>query len=305
MRRGCLIFLGWACIVANSLMAESKPLLVLMDFNAWFPSSGPSLVVYDDGLIIYQVPKEILVRERNDYTWVKEFQYMATRVPDAAVFIQSMFPYSWAALKSKYELSAATDQVSTLLWHRGQIVEIYGDWRRFLEIDHYANFDHGREMVEQENALRRSLPKGFREFLQRLDCYADEEAKPWLPEIVNISLYKYNRTFGNPVTWPSEFPQPMLVQHGSNPEFVEGHVALPAKHYLQFRELVSRLTSPDVVVIEGTNFILSNFTFPFPGEWVWENDLTKKAEREKTEMLKEIEKLPAEKQKEIRKLLGL
>ena len=293
------------CLVIVTIQAAAKPLLVLMDFDAWFPSSGPGLVIYDDGVIIYQSPKEILIRRRHDYTWVKSFCYMTSHVPDSAAFINRLFPYNWAALKPKYTLSAATDQVTTLLWHSGQIIEIYGDWRRFLEPGDDGDSDPVRSIVESENALRQSLPRTFRGFLQGLDRFSDPQAQMWLPEIVNISLYKYTRPVNSPIVWPTDFPRPTNFRHGPVPEIVETGIALPAQYYLKLRTLLSQTVYPGTVSIDGENYVVSEFTFPFPGEETWKRDLALKREREKQEMLKEIEKLPPDKRKEIKKLLGL
>jgi hypothetical protein len=276
-----------------------------MDYSAWSPSSGPTVVIYDDGLVIYQSPKEILIRKRHDYSWVRDFRYMAARVQDSTAFIQELFPNAWTALKDRYELSEATDQVTTVLWHRGQIVEIYGDWRRTLPADHYGDSVREREMVERENAMRHSLPKELRQFLKNLDNLTYTEAKVWLPEMVEIELSKYSRAGTEVVAWPPNFPKPVNIRYGPVPDIAEADVLLPAKQYAEFQEVLRRTVYPGVVSIDGSNFIVSNFTFPFPGREVWRRDLAKKREREKAELLMKIEKLPADKQKEMRSTLGL
>lgn len=300
--RGILICL---CIAVVWLQAAPKPLLVLLDGSAWFPSAGPSVVVYADGTIVYQKSKEILVRERHNYAWVKAFSYMTARVPDATAFIRGIFPDEWTALKSRYELSEATDQVTTEVWHRGQIIEIYGDWRRFLNPDHFGDLENGPQMVERENKLRGSLPDSFRKLLQSLDSYTDAKATPWFPEAVEVSLYRYDRPFANAVPWPPDFPRIDLIKRSSNPIFISGNVVLSAKYVPDFLELLSRTSSPGVVFYEGSNFIVSNFTFQFPAEGEWKRDFAKKAERERADLLESLKKLPPERQKEMKELLGL
>ena len=86
---------------------------------------------------------------------------------------------------------------------------------------------------------------------------------------------------------------------------VEGKVVLPGKYCAAFLEVVSQTTGPGVISFDGRNFVVSNFTFQFPGEEVWKRDLAKKAERERAELEESLKKLPPEKEKEMRKALGL
>lgn len=297
-----IFLLGILCATGR---AEPQPVLALLEYHFGTRSPGPSLVIYDDGLVVYRSIRQIPRDGPNEYSWLKDFSYLAVTVPDPNAFIRKMFPYAWSALKPRYVLSAATDQSQTYVWHRGQIVEIYGDWREFLGMENYRDMPHGAEIVESENKLRRSLPQTLRRFLLDLDQYTPADAKPWLPEYIVLNFWKCSHPVDGALSWPMDFPKHVVPYRTSSTGVTEITMRLPGSKYPGLAESIGRMSYPGGVNFDGTQYFVTNLSFPFPGESIWRRDFENKAKEDLEKTRDYVEKLPRDEREKAKRMLGL
>ncbi len=149
MMRTLLAFLllSLGCAVA----AEPKPLLVILDRNPWLDvigSDSPIYAVYDDGTVIYSL---------EDPTGTKEL-FRSQNVTHPEETVKELLTFNPNKVDKHYDLSTATDQITTLIWTPAKTISIYGNWRKPLDVGG-PDDPKWKEIREFQKQLWEKLPQ--------------------------------------------------------------------------------------------------------------------------------------------------
>jgi hypothetical protein len=290
-------WIGFLLLAASLTGAQPEPLLMVAEYGAWFGSSGPRFVLYDDGSIIYQAPRELTIREHRSWDWLSQSRYWRTSVPNAEAFLKKMLPSGARQWKDDYQVSEATDQDSSTIWCKGRCIEIYGEWR---EIQPARDATPEEESwIREKNQRRKYLPKDLQAFMQSIDDFkAGISPERWLPDHIRVELATYERADGALFPWPIDFPAPVRVYKGSS-GFEQLKADVPVDKFDSLVALAIASQSRAAVVFAGQKLTIDNVSYPFPRADRWEKDLKQKRDEKEARILKNL--TPEQR----RQLLGL
>jgi hypothetical protein len=255
MSRYLLIVIS-LCIVCHG--AEPKPLLVVLAQNPWLMvigSDSPTFALYDDGTVIY-------LREKP----TQEKPFHSRMVSDPKKKADELLSFDVGKVKEFYELTAWTDQVTTVIWTPTKKIMIYGDWRKPHAVGRVSDprlkeaDDRGRKMFE-------SLPTEIRDALLRIDRERSVAGTPWFPATIEVMLWPYEYAPGASIIWPKDWPalSAKNTQKRGKDSF---SVFLPSEKLPELRTFLATRNPKGAVLIDGKKMAESH-RFPFPGEEAW------------------------------------
>jgi hypothetical protein len=242
-----------ACAVCHG--AESKPLLVILEENPWLMvigSDSPTFALYDDGTVLYlrdkPTPKE---------------PFHTRKVADAKQKAEALLSFDASKMKSRYDLSAWTDQVTTVIWTPTKKITIYGGWRKA----HATSTDSDlrlKAMAEREKNMWESLPSEIREALLRVDRERAIVGTAWLPTKIEVMFWPYEYAPEESIVWPKEWPGLAATDSRKRGED-SFSVFLPTEKLSELRTFLKKGKPRGAVLIDGKKMAESH-RLPFPGE---------------------------------------
>jgi hypothetical protein len=244
--------------ISNGIAADPAPLLVVRETDPWrmvIGSDSATFAIYDDGSVIYQRAKPTVERP-----------FSRRKIDDPAKLAQTLLGFDPAKADAGYELSSATDQISTTIWTPQRVIEIYGNWRQPLTVG--GGDDPSLKAInEQERKTWETLPKEVRAFLERVEKERDKEGDPWLPESIEVMLWPYEYAPEESIIWPEEWPDLNSKETRKRAEDLYS-VFLPGKTYSELLRFISTRKEKGAVLINGKKMAIS-FRFPYPMEASW------------------------------------
>ncbi len=250
-----LVLLFALCCLCQG--AESRPLLVVLEQNPWLSvigSDSPTFALYDDGTIVY-------LREKP----TTENPFQTRRTTDAKAKAKELLGFDAAKMKSLYELSSATDQVTTVIWTPEKKIEIYGSWRKPREAGGDSD-PRWKAIIDRERKMWESLPPEIRVMLARIDQERSIEGKSWFPATIEVMLWPYEYAPDASIAWPKDWPS--LSAKDTRKRGDSFSVFLPSERLSELRSFLATRKERGAVLIDGRK-MADAIRFPFPGEEAW------------------------------------
>ncbi len=241
-------------LITGCRVEERKPVLVILN-----DAVVPTFALYDDGTII-------TLRKGPTF----EDHFLTRTTPDAAKKAASLLAFDPAKMNSRYELSDARDEFTTVLWTPGKRIEIYGGWQLPQDwggVSNPAFESFWNSLEESEKKMRESLPKEIREALLRIDRERPIHGATWLPSKIEVMFSPYEYAPEESVLWPKDWPTSGRrgVWGGGDDSF---SVFLPSENLPQLRRFMATRRAKGAVLIGGKK-MAAGYRFPFPGEAAW------------------------------------
>lgn len=169
-------------------------------------------------------------------------------------------------MKDFYELTAFTDQVSTVIWTPAKKIVIYGDWRKPLEIG-LGTSRSLKDIGDRDRKMFESLPSEIRAALLRIDRERSVAGAPWFPKTIEVMLWPYEYAPDTSIIWPKDWPG--LGGKGTKKRGEDSFgVFLPSEKLSELVKLLDTRKARGAVLIDGKKMAESH-RFPFPGEEAW------------------------------------
>lgn len=254
-----LLILILLCVAVRA--AGPKPVLVVLERNPWLMvmgSDSPILALYDDGGIIY-------LREKP----APDEPFFRRSVSGAEKTRLELMPYDLAKVADHYELSAATDQITTVIWTPEKKIVVYGSWRKARDFGGDSN-PSLKAFVERERKRWESLPTELRQTLLRIDEQRKMSGTPWLPANIEVMFWPYEYAPDESIIWPKDWPG--LSAKDTRRRGEDSYsVFLPSAKLPELRRFLETRKEKGAVLIDGKK-MADSFRFPFPGEELWMRD---------------------------------
>ena len=254
----------------NAVAADPAPILAVREMDPWrmvIGSDSANFAIYDDGSVIYQAAKPTAERP-----------FSRRKIDDPVKASKTILGFDPAKVGAAYQLSSATDQISTTIWTPGKKIEIYGDWRKPLTFGGRDDDPDMKAIAERERKMWKALPMEVRAFLTRIEKEREKEGDPWLPESIEVMLWPYEYAPDASTIWPAEWPDLKSETTHKRDEdsysvFSRGEsysVFLPSESYPELRKFISTCKEKGAVLINEKKMAIS-YRFPFPKEASWMN----------------------------------
>jgi hypothetical protein len=251
------------CAIIQVLAAEvpeanGRPLFVIIERNPWamvIGSDSPTFALYDDGTLIYQ-------REQS----TPEVPFLMRKITDPKNFQNQLAPFDLAKFARHYELSSATDQITTDVWTPARAIRIYGNWRRPLANGRKSDPDM-KALFEREQKMFQSLPSEIRQMLARIEEERKANGTPWLPKKIEVMFWPYEYAPDVSITWPKGWPG--LNAKDSRKRGTHSYsVYLPSDKLDELQQFLKTRKERGAVLIDGKK-MAESYRFPFPDEEAW------------------------------------
>jgi hypothetical protein len=213
----------------------AKPLVVLVESNPWamvIGSDSPRFALYSDGVVIYQTAAGYHSVKLSE-TESKELQ--------AALDVGAL-----ACALGDYKTTDWTDQnTESLFIGRGgalAAISVYGD------------------------PASSKVPSAMRSAYARLSRFDRSDARPWLPENIEVMVWPYEYAPDASIVWPREWPgldSPNTVRRGDSYS-----IFLPSVDYARLIAFLKGRRGKGAVEIGGRKWAAA-IRMPFPQEMEW------------------------------------
>lgn len=216
-----------------------RPILVLLGADPWadvIGSDSPSLALYDDGLLIFR----------------SRAGYRSTRLNprEVAAFKAGIGFGALTCAVGDYSLTDITDQPMTYLFMgRG------GDLSR---VSVYGRIDSA--------AGKRTVPAAVGAAYDALKGFDRPDARPWLPDRIEVMLWPYEYAPDASIIWPAKWPT--TSSRGAIRRGDSFSVFVPSKDYGDLVAFLKGRKAKGAVEVDGKKWAVS-IRFPFPHEDKW------------------------------------
>lgn len=216
------------------------PHLVIVEYDPWrmvIGSDSPVFVLYDDRTTI------VLTPDGYQSARLEEAEF-ADLVGDLNV------SGALRELGGDYDLSVATDQVTTLLQAfpggESKRLRVYGSMRK--------------------KEMREKAPASLLALFDAAIGYQLPNAQPWLPDKIEVMIWPYEYAPDPSIVWPTEWPD---INDASTRQRGDAYsIYLPSDQFEKLREFLKSRESRGAVEINGKKWAVST-RLPFPMEELW------------------------------------
>jgi hypothetical protein len=174
-----------------------RPLAVLIETNPWLMVIGsdtPTVVIYDDGQLIY-------IKKEKDKSFSYFYKQLAREELEAVKKKMVSFG-DLSKIGKYYELTDVTDQPE---------IKIYLN----LDGNELTTTVYGLIELDEDGKLPESL-KSLYEYLTTLDF---KDAVPWKPQYIEVMIWEYEYAPDESIHWPKEWPgleSPQAMKRGDS-----------------------------------------------------------------------------------------
>lgn len=214
---------------------QVRPLLVLLESDPWamvIGSDSPRFVLYDDGVAIY--------RAKDGFKTAKLSQ------DEIGEFQQALQVDALACLVGKYEASDATDQPTESIF--------IGRGGKLAQISVYG--------VPASSGVPVEIASAY----DKLVKFDHSDARPWIPEKVEVMIWSYEYAPEASIIWPKKWPSfdgSDVVKRGDSYS-----IFIPAAEYPELVKFLQTRKEKGAVEIGGKKWA-ADIRFPFPEEDRW------------------------------------
>jgi hypothetical protein len=231
---------------------ESQPQVVLIERNPWLMVVGsdwPTFALYSNGLVIF----------RNGAT----AERMASALLPPAQhqdLLRKLGPQLLFRLRDSYSAAWQGPSDSLGVWKSDQPTAELHAWLggQRKKVSFYGN-------LRRDEEARRTAPA---DFLRAFDTIVrfSTQARPWLPDRIEVLLWPFDYSAEQPVLWPEGWPDFSQARPIGNGDMRD--VFLPSAQFTALRSLLSSLGERQAVSLGGHKWAVA-YRFPFPQEDEW------------------------------------
>lgn len=207
-------------------------------------SDSPTLVLYDDGNVIYWKRAE----RGGKYVSAK----LSTR--ERSEFLNRIDARAFESLESYYAPAAnVTDQSEYLMVLRKSDGSLKG-------VLTYGS--PGRQNISRT----KSFPSVLTDIYEMVSGYEHPEAKEWLPDVIEVMIWPYEYAPDKNLAWPNDWPglsDPKTIKRGDSYS-----IFIEKSRYEELKAFLSKRREKQAVLIGGKKWAIST-RFPFPNESIW------------------------------------
>jgi hypothetical protein len=222
----------------KKIVKIQKPRLMLISTDPWLMVIGsdmPQFVLYDSGLTIFQ-------KKNSDKATL--FLYCNLNQTEQKALIDAS--KSLLPMNDDYELTEVTDQPNN---------SIYITFDQTKRVSVYGNLS--------KTEIHNQAPKPFLALYDRLISFQHKDAKPWMPEYIEVMIWPFEYSRDEIIPWPKSWPDindPLTKKRG------ESYCLFLKSEYLpQLKNLLQNMRSSQAILMDGKKWTLS-YRFPFPHE---------------------------------------
>ena len=225
--------------------SSPSPLIVALSSDPWLMvigSDSPTFALYSDGTAIF--------RTRSGYHSTK----LDRNQLDS--FVQTFDRPDLAKLSGRYVAADATDQPdNSLLVYAGKApfyITVYGSL--------------------EDELIRSKLPPPVMNAFDRLRSFSASNARPWLPNKVEVMVWPYEYAPDQSIVWPKQWPDlkdPTTRKRGDSYS-----IFIPSSELPALKTLLASQKEKGAVKIDGKKWSAS-IRLPFPQEALWMAPRTK------------------------------
>ena len=223
----------------NNQEAPVKPLILLYERDPWLMvvgSDSPTFALYENGKAIFLTPARGYV---SVHLGVKERDELIGSLQLGQEFF---------GLADHYETVLKTDQPTNTLVVRYQ--------QRTKRVVVYGR-------IRSDSEARAKTPAAFLGVFDKLISYQNSQAKPWLPERIEVLVWPFDNARGTPQPWPKGWPD--LQDPATKKRQQVYSIYLDSRHFDDLRKLLNSLQQGQALLMNGKKWAIS-FRLPFPHE---------------------------------------
>jgi hypothetical protein len=235
--------LGVLAILLVQGQAPPRPAAVLDiqgPYNLPTLYNAPDVVVYDNGLVIYQTA--------NDLAHGKQFKFV---VVTPAQMHELLPPSQLRAL-------FAGDTVP-----RQDTARVHPHAPLFV-LDIWQDTRHERVVIHGDPSMGSTA---FSDIVRRLSQFKSSQARAWVPDSIEIELRRIDHACNptEPVPWPATLPHPVQLADTTVVRFL-----IASTHLNRAKDLLKKHGNWDCtpVVLNGRSWAFA-YDFPYPAQESW------------------------------------
>jgi len=242
---GAILLLASTAVVATPYARsrnqedQLKPLILLYERDPWLMvvgSDSPTFALYENGKAIFLTPDR-------RYVSINLGEKERDELIASLRLSQGFFE-----LADHYETVLKTDQPTNILvvryQERSKRVVVYG-------------------RIRSDPEARAKTPPAFLSVFDKLVSYQNSQAKPWLPERIEVLVWPFDNARGTPQPWPKGWPD--LHDPATKKRQTVYSIYLDSRHFDDLKKLLSGLQQGQAMLMNGGMWAVS-FRLPFPHE---------------------------------------
>jgi hypothetical protein len=242
----------------KTVITDRKPVILLQEIIPWIHEGAdkaiwklgflnPAFVLYDDGLVIFK-------KGRDQFTL---FSVELTSQEMNSLLEEFKIDDEFVKLEDFYYTNRQLDQpLYSIKYWQGQKLE---------QVKVVGPIRDGEED-------RKNAPPAFLKLFDKMISFDHQNARLWQPEKVEIHLYPYTNSQGEPVPWPKEWPD---LNHPTTRENKDDSVKYSYTIYLDGKKkddlerMLVGLKEKQAVLINEKQWFIAPQRYILPGEELW------------------------------------
>lgn len=259
-----LAVIGFATTEINdqetTAMPDRKPIILLQEITH-APHEGidkiiwklgflnPNFVLYDDGLVIFKSDKD-------------QFE----------LFSVELTPQEMNTLLEEFRIDEFL-----------KLEDSYYTNNQFHQPLYFIKYWQGRKMkkvrvigpIRDNEADRNIAPKAFLKIFDKMISFHHKNARLWEPEKIEIALYPYTNSQGEPVPWTAGWPD---LSHKTTKKRTDVHLSHSYTIYLdgankdKLEQMLFRLKKKQAVLINQKQWYIAPQRYILPNEEMWDTE---------------------------------
>jgi len=269
IKRTLLLLVSTFLVLSNTIIQSQeatgpqnrKPLITLeegtravgADSSLWrLNSLNPSFVLYDDGLAVFK-------------KGIKSLEYYSVKLDDLEL----------KALLKKFEINEFL-----------KLGDSYSTNNKFHQPVNFIKYRRGSKMkkvrvigtLRDDQKDRSQSPKAFLTVFDQMVSFKNKNSQLWTPYQLEIALYPQKNPQGEPVPWPSEWPDlnHKTTKKRSASDLSHSYmIYLDGSHKRELERMISGLKENQAVIINDNPWYLAPKKYIFPNEKMWDTEKSK------------------------------
>ncbi len=241
-------------------IVNRKPIIYFDESSAWpirkdttiwqLNSINPDFVLYDDGLVIF----------KKDEDQFDLYSVQLTKDEMNGLLEKFNIGDDFMKLEDSYSTNNLFDQLTYLIkyWQNSKM-------KRVLVSGPIRDSEKDRE----------NTPPAFLELFDQIISFTNKDAPLWQPEKVEIHLYSFEDSQGEPVPWPKKWPDlnhPTTKKNADEWSKYSYTIYLDGEKKDELEEMFSSLKEEQAVLINEKPWYIAPKRYILPSEEMWEGN---------------------------------
>ena len=132
--------------------------------------------------------------------------------------------------------------------------------------------------IRDDEKDRSNSPKAFLHLFDQVISFKHKNAHTWVPYKLKISLYPQTNSQGEPVLWPSDWPDlnHKTTKKRTDPDLSHSYeLYLDGIHKEKLEQMLSKLKTNQAVSINGKPWYIAPVRYILPNEKMWDTEKSK------------------------------